>query len=704
MPVTLKAAGETATLTLHGDVGWEITPQGVAAALKEAGGRKLVVSLNTYGGDAFAGFAIHNMLARHPATKTVVIEGVAASAGSIIAMAGDAIVMPDNAFMMIHPAQGFASGGADIARHLADLLDNISDAARRIYAQRTGLPEDEIGALMAAETWFTAEQAKAKGFATEVAAPAEIRLDARRLSALPNLPAALAALTRSAPPAQLKDTSMPPDPATVDQPAIVPATPAAPAPAALAAPQPAAPPAPQAPAAPQPATMEQIEAIAGRARLGSDFVLAQLKAKATADQARDAALDALAAQGPQLQGDGRVILVRDEGDTRRTLMAEAIAHMADPGRNKLSAGARQYRGKNLVQLAEICLATAGIRTQGLTPHEIAELALSPGASGYRMAGEHSSSDFTNILANVASKALRSAYDQAPKTFMPWTQRMDLPDFKTFTSTNLSAFGALKPVAEGGGINYTSLADSGQTWALARYNGGIALTYVAMVNDDLSAFARLPGLAAAAAARLENDLVYKVLLANGTMTETTGALFNATAQTTAGGHANLYTGSTSDLTVDADGIAAVGTLEKYINNQRAPVAAGPGKGPAMRLRGRYLLVPSTLATAARQLFSAELVAATPNVINVFRSQYEVIVEPALNLGVTIGDTTTSGSDTAYYVVADGIDTVHWGYLRGESGPAISSMADFDSDGMKLKVAHNFGAAAVEWRGMAKSAGA
>lgn len=696
MPVPMKATGESASLILHGEVGYEITPAAVAAALKEAPGKKLTISINSYGGDAFAGFAIHNMLARHDGRKTVVVEGVAASAGSIIAMAGDDIIMPDNAFMMIHPAQGWAMGDADNARHLADLLDNITASARRIYATRTGLPEDEVGALMAADTWFTAEQAVAKGFATEVAAPADIRLDARRLSTLPNLPAALAALTRTAPPAQHKDSPMPPDPATVEPPAIVPAI----IPPALAAAPPA--PTPQQ-AVTLAASMDAIEAIAARARLGSDFILAQLKAGATADQARDAALDALAAAGPQL-GNGRIIITRDEAETRRELMTEAIGHMANPGQVKLSDGARQYRGKNLVQLAELCLNAAGVRTVGLTPYEIAELALSPGARGYRMAGEHSSSDFTNILANTASKALRGAYELAPKTFIPWTQRQDLPDFKSFTSVALSSFAALKPVSEGGGINYTALNDSGQAWALARYNGGVAITFVALVNDDLSAFSRLPVLAAEAAARLENDIVYKVLLANGTMTETNGALFNATAHATAGGHANLYTGTSSDLTVDADGIAAVGTLEKYINNMRAPVAAGPGLGSPMRLRGKHLLVPSTIATAARQLFSGELQASVPNVINVFRGQYDVIVEPSLNLGVTIGDTTTSGSDTAYYLIAGGIDTVHWGYLRGENGPTISQMADFDTDGMKLKVVHHFGAAAVEWRGMAKSAGA
>ena len=697
MPVTLRAGTEAATLTLHGDVGFDITPKDVAAALKGAEGKNIAVSLNTYGGDAFAGFAIHNMLARHPGQKTIMVEGVAASAGSIIAMAGDKIIMPDNAFMMIHPAQGWAVGDADQARHLAGLLDDITGAARRIYATRTGLPEDEVAALMAAETWFTAEQALAKGFATETAAPAEVRLDARRLALLPNLPAALAVLTSPAAPVQPQEIRpMDADVNLAVQHPVSPVLAAAPA-------TPAVPVAAASPAAPALATMEEVEAIAARAKLGAGFVLAQLKAKATPDQARDAALDALAAQGPQLTGD-RIVVGRDARDTKRELMAEAIAHMASPGRVTLSDGARQFRGLRLLQLAELCLNDAGIRTRGKTPYEIAEMALSPGASGIRMAGEHSSSDFTNILANTASKALRDAYTETQRTFTPWTQRMDLPDFKSFTSTALSAFGALRPVLEGGGINYTSASDSGQAWALARYNGGIAITYVAMVNDDLNAFSRLPMLAAAAAARLENDLVYKVLLANGTMTETSGALFNATATTTAGGHANLYTGSTSDMTVDADGIAAMGMLEKYINNQRAPVAKGPGLGPAMRLRGRYLLVPPALSTVARQLFSPELTAGTPGVINVFRGQYQVILEPALGLGVTIGDTTTAGSDTAYYLIADGIDTVHWGYLRGENGPAISNMADFDTDGMKLKVTHNFGAAAVEWRGMAKSAGA
>jgi ATP-dependent protease ClpP protease subunit len=680
MPVTMKAGGDTAVLTLHGDVGFDITPQNVAAALKGAAGKALTISINTYGGDAFAGFAIHNMLARHDGPKTVVVEAVAASAGSIIAMAGDEIVMPENAFMMIHPAQGWAMGDADQARHLAELLDNISSAARRIYAQRTGLPEDEVGALMAAETWFTADQALAKGFATSVAAPADIRLDARRLATLPNLPAALAAATRPAPPADLKDKSpMNPDPTMA---AIPPAAPAI--------------------AEPPVATMEQVEAIASRAKLGSDFVLAQLKAKATPDQARDAALDALAAKSPQLDGAGRIVMIRDERETKARLMANALEHRAVTEQGvplkgvALDDGARQFRGMSLVELARECLADRGISTRGKTPMEVAEMALS--GARFVMAGEHSTSDFPNILANTASKSLRAAYEEAPRTFVPWTQRNDLPDFKSFKPMVLNNAPNLLPIPENGAVEFGTIGEGAETWSLLRYGRALSIGFVAMVNDDMSAFTRLPAAFAQAAARLESDIVYQQLLANANLSDG-GALFNATAITTAGGHSNLTSGGTSALTVDAAGIAAVGALEERIGRQVAP-----GTNSPMNLRGRFLLAPTALGTAARQLFGAGYVAATPGVVNPYATQYEVILEARLQLGVTVGGTTNAGSATAFFLVASGIDTVHWGYLRGESGPTLQSTVDFDTDGMKLKVNHNFGAKAVEFRGMAKSAGA
>ena len=236
---TFGFAGDVAKMVIDTAAGG--TAQGVATALKAAGNKPLTISVHSYGGDAMAGVAIHNMLARHPAQKTVVVDGIAASAASLIAMAGDRIVMPSNAFLMIHNASGLSYGTAADARDVADILDNISAAYRRTYAAKTGLPEDEIGALMDAETWLTADEAVAKGFATEAAEPAEIRMDASRLLSMPNLPAALAAITRPAVPALVEEQRAMEPEANIVQPPVMaaptvpaPVVPQAPAPASLA--------------------------------------------------------------------------------------------------------------------------------------------------------------------------------------------------------------------------------------------------------------------------------------------------------------------------------------------------------------------------------------------------------------------------------------------------------------------------------------
>jgi hypothetical protein len=108
------------------------------------------------------------MLARHEAFKTAYIDGLAASIASVIAMAGDRIIMPFNAMLMIHNAWTVGSGNSRNFRKLADELDKIDESINIIYEQRTGLSKDVIKTLSDAETWFSAEEAVAKGFADEV--------------------------------------------------------------------------------------------------------------------------------------------------------------------------------------------------------------------------------------------------------------------------------------------------------------------------------------------------------------------------------------------------------------------------------------------------------------------------------------------------------------------------------------------------------
>ena len=119
--------------------------------------------LNSPGGSVFDAVAIHNALSRHAGPVTVWIDGIAASAASYIAMAGDEIVMPENAFLMIHDPSGMVIGTAADMRDMAGTLDKIAGSMLRGYAARSGKPEDEIAALMAAETWFDAAEALEAG-------------------------------------------------------------------------------------------------------------------------------------------------------------------------------------------------------------------------------------------------------------------------------------------------------------------------------------------------------------------------------------------------------------------------------------------------------------------------------------------------------------------------------------------------------------
>lgn len=129
------------------------------------------IYINSYGGSVFEGTAIYNQLRRHPAHKTVYIDGFACSVASVIAMAGDEIVMPRNALMMIHNMWMSAVGNAAELRKAADDLDVINAAGRGAYLAKAGdkLPEEKLVEMMDAETWLTAEDCITYGLADRLA-------------------------------------------------------------------------------------------------------------------------------------------------------------------------------------------------------------------------------------------------------------------------------------------------------------------------------------------------------------------------------------------------------------------------------------------------------------------------------------------------------------------------------------------------------
>ncbi|MBP2208172.1 ATP-dependent protease ClpP protease subunit [Rhodococcus percolatus] len=162
------AATEIMIYDVIGSYWMETDAQSIANQIKDLDTDEIVVRLNSPGGDAFDGIAIMNALRAHSATVTVRIDGLAASAASVIAMAGDEIVMGEGSQMMIHEAWLYTSGSADYLRSEADRLDKMTDSITSLYARRAGGEFDEWRALVAAETWFTAEEAVAAGLADKV--------------------------------------------------------------------------------------------------------------------------------------------------------------------------------------------------------------------------------------------------------------------------------------------------------------------------------------------------------------------------------------------------------------------------------------------------------------------------------------------------------------------------------------------------------
>lgn len=170
------------TLTIYGDIGeswwWDSTSAAdVDNALKNAGSNNLVVRLNSPGGDAFDGIAIYNRLKNHPGKVTIHVDGWACSAASVIAMAGDEVIMGAGAMLMIHEASNIVWGTKNDFRKQADLLDKLEDGIIDIYMMKANVDRGEIREKVDAETWFSASEALEIGFATSTSSSVEDNAD-----------------------------------------------------------------------------------------------------------------------------------------------------------------------------------------------------------------------------------------------------------------------------------------------------------------------------------------------------------------------------------------------------------------------------------------------------------------------------------------------------------------------------------------------
>ncbi len=153
-------------ISIHDEIGgWGVSAKDFIQELR--GHKDIAVinlSIHSPGGNVLDGFAIHNVLKGIDAKIYAHVEGIAASAASFILMAGDVITMPEDAFVMVHNAWGFAMGDSEEMRKTADIMDKLQESIINIYENRTGLERETVVEMMSVETWMNADDALSFGF------------------------------------------------------------------------------------------------------------------------------------------------------------------------------------------------------------------------------------------------------------------------------------------------------------------------------------------------------------------------------------------------------------------------------------------------------------------------------------------------------------------------------------------------------------
>lgn len=164
--------------------GGGVTAKGFQKELAGIKASQIDLHINSPGGEVFDGITIYNLIKQHPANVTTYIDGLAASIASVIALAGDKIIMAENALYMMHLPYGMVAGNSSDMRQMADTLDKVSGSILMAYSSKSGKPDDEIQALMTAETWMTADEAKEFGLIDEISEQMDMAASAKFVPAM----------------------------------------------------------------------------------------------------------------------------------------------------------------------------------------------------------------------------------------------------------------------------------------------------------------------------------------------------------------------------------------------------------------------------------------------------------------------------------------------------------------------------------------
>ncbi len=631
---------QTADIYIYDEIGgWGISARRFTEDLISLGNLSHInLHIHSPGGEVFDGIAIYNQLKNHSATITVYIDGLAASMASVIAMVGDTVIMPKNAMMMIHKPWGVSWGDANDMREYADLLDKLENVLIPAYVAKTGKTTEEITAMLEQETWLDGDECVEHGFADKVIEPvkAMASLTSKRIEEFSSMPSAIK--NQITPKNTTKPTQQP-------QPNSSPE------------------PQPSATYADEQIRLNGIKDLFAMfgGRHNELMITCLADANCSVEKAREQLLNTIAQQqNPEPSNKDNAHIYAGNGNiVGDSVRASVMARAGYQDYEKDNA----YNSMTLRELARASLTERGVGVATYNPMQMIGMAFT-----------HSTSDFGNILLDVANKAILLGWEENDETFEKWTKKGQLSDFKTAHRVGLGAFPSLRKVREGAEYKYVTLNDKGETIALATYGELFSISRQAIINDDMNMLTDVPKKLGEAAKATIGDLVYAVLIDNEKMSDKK-ALFSTD-------HKNMLTGGMDVETISAGRTA----MRQQKEGERT-----------LNIRPAFMLVPTTLETQAIQVVKSGSVKGADvnaNIINPVRDLAEIIAEPRLD----------DASEKDWYMVSrQGSDTIEAAYLNGIDLPYIDQLDGFTSDGVTTKVRIDAGVAPVDYRGLLKVTG-
>jgi len=353
-------------------------------------------------------------------------------------------------------------------------------------------------------------------------------------------------------------------------------------------------------------------------------------------------------------------VVRDERETKRQLTEDALLYKIDRSRS-VSREAKQFATLSVVDIARH-YTDSSIR--GLSKEEVISRSF------------QSSSDFPEILGNLAKKTLLEGYEKltARQEFQPFVRIGSVPDFKPMRRVRLSELPDLREIKEGKEYETATLGEEAEEYKLATYGRVLGISRIALINDDLGAFQALSHWGAACA-RLESSLVWSIFNENPKMGSGT-PLFHEK-------HGNLAKKGTP-LTIESLSEARLSMMRQKGVTNDAVLGIVPD----------FLIVPPELEMEAFKLMSRDTSPTVPGEVNPLKGAFKIIVSPWLT------------DKNSWFVCASaeqGVDLVELFYLDGIRSPYVEWYPCFENDVMKVKARLDVGAKALDHRGFYKAIG-